>query len=89
MARLPDYGFVKLIFDKPSQSLIGAHILGSEASNMIHQLIYAMKFHATVEDLLSIIYIHPALPEIVRNAARKARALFDAEALAPTHIKNG
>lgn len=80
MARLPDYGFVKLIFDTTSQTLIGAHILGSEAATMLHQLIYAMKYRATVNDLLSIIYIHPALPEIVRNAARKARALFAAKA---------
>lgn len=74
MALRSDEGFVKLIFEKKTQKLIGAHILGEEASNMIHMLIYAMTFSATLSDLLKIIYIHPALPEVVRNAARKAAA---------------
>ena len=76
MARLPDHGFVKLLFAVKSRRLIGAHIIGDEASTMIHQLIYAMTFKAKAEDLLKIIYIHPALPEIVRNAARKAMDKF-------------
>ena len=70
MARVSDYGLVKLIFHKKTNKLIGAHIVGEEASNMIHQLIYAMTFNATRDDLLKMIYIHPALPEIVRNAVR-------------------
>ncbi|MCP5492781.1 MAG: dihydrolipoyl dehydrogenase [Chlamydiales bacterium] len=74
MALCSDEGFVKLIFEKGSQKLIGAHILGEEASNMIHMLIYAMTFGARLSDLLKMIYIHPALPEVVRNAARKAAA---------------
>ena len=77
MARLSDHGFVKLIFDKKTRKLISARILGEEAATMIHQLIYAMTFNATIDDLLNMIYIHPALPEIVRNAARKAKTVFD------------
>ena len=76
MARLPDVGLVKLIFDKKSKKLIGAHIVGEEAATMIHQLIYAMTFKATVDDLLKMIYIHPAMPEIVRNAVRNAKEQF-------------
>ena len=72
MALRSEEGFVKLIFEKGSEKLIGAHILGEEASNMIHMLIYAMTYGATLDDLLGMIYIHPALPEVVRNAARKA-----------------
>ncbi|HIJ11177.1 TPA: dihydrolipoyl dehydrogenase [Candidatus Woesearchaeota archaeon] len=72
MARIPDHGFVKLIFNKKNRKLIGAHIIGEEASDMIHQAIYAMTYGATVEKLLQMIYIHPALPEIFRNACRKA-----------------
>ena len=68
-------GLVKLIFEKKTQKLIGAHIVGAEASNMIHMLIVAMSFNATLTDLLEkFIYIHPALPENVRNAARVAKA---------------
>lgn len=53
--------------------LVGAHILGAQASNMIHTLIAFLNMNATLHDLLRMIYIHPALPEIVRNAARDAR----------------
>ncbi|MBS3115994.1 dihydrolipoyl dehydrogenase [Candidatus Woesearchaeota archaeon] len=64
--------FVKLLFHKQTRKLLGAHILGEEASTMIHQLIYAMTFGATAEDLLKMIYIHPALPEVIQKAAEKA-----------------
>ena len=64
--------FVKLLFHKQTRKLLGAHILGEEASTMIHQLIYAMTFGATAEDLLKMIYIHPALPEVIKKAAEKA-----------------
>lgn len=75
-AILEEDGFVKLLFDKKSKKLIGAHIIGPEASNMIHILIVYMTMNAKLDDLLKIIYIHPALPEIVRNAARNANKLF-------------
>ena len=76
MARMSDHGFVKLIFNKKTRKLIGAHIIGDEASDMIHQLILAMTLKAKVDDLVDMIYIHPALPEIVRNAARRALEEF-------------
>ena len=72
MALLPETGFVKLLFEKHSLKLLGAHIIGEEASNMVHMLILAIHMDATLDDLLSMIYIHPALPEIIRNAARNA-----------------
>lgn len=74
MARLPEVGLVKLLFNKTDRTLIGAHIIGEEAATMVHQLILGMTLKATVDDLLKLIYIHPALPEIVRNAVRKAKA---------------
>jgi len=72
MALMPETGFAKLLFEKGSFKLLGAHIIGEEASNMIHMLIALMNMDATLHDLLKMVYIHPALPEIVRNAARKA-----------------
>jgi dihydrolipoamide dehydrogenase len=72
MALMPKTGFVKLLFEKNSLKLLGAQIIGEEASNMIHMLIAFIQMDATLHDLLKMIYIHPALPEIVRNAARKA-----------------
>lgn len=74
MALLPETGFVKLLFEKHSLKLLGAHIIGEEASNMVHTLILAIEMDATLDDLLRMIYIHPALPEIVRNAARAAKS---------------
>ena len=73
-ALLSEYGFVKLLFHKKTKKLLGAHIIGPESSNMIHMLIVFITMGAKVDDLLKIIYVHPALPEIVRNAARKAQA---------------
>ncbi len=75
-ARLSKDEFVKLLFHKKTRKLLGAHILGEEASNMVHLLIYAITNGATADSLLNMIYIHPALPEIVRNAVRNAMEEF-------------
>lgn len=71
MAMLPEVGMVKLIADKHSRKIIGAHIVGDKASDLIHMLIASMTMGATADDLLKMIYIHPALAENIRNAARK------------------
>jgi mycothione reductase len=76
MALIPDGGFVKLLFDRNTRSLLGAHIIGEEASNMIHMPIAYMNMGATIDDMLKTIYVHPALPELVRNAARNALPKF-------------
>ena len=73
LARGYDHGLAKLLIDRPTHRILGAHILGPEASNLIHLVILAMKTHATLDDLLDMIFIHPALPEIARDAARDAR----------------
>lgn len=77
MAFLSDHGFCKIIIERSTRKLIGAHIIGAEASDMIHMLIAYMNMNATLDDLLRTIYIHPALPEIIRNAARKAKIELD------------
>ena len=77
MALLSDHGFCKILIDRKTKKILGAHIIGDEASNMIHMLIAFMNKEATLDDLLNMIYIHPALPEIVRNAARKAKTVLD------------
>src|SRR3989338_1881654 len=73
MALLSEHGFCKILIERKSQKILGAHIVGDEASDMIHMLIALMTKNGTLDDLLNMIYIHPALPEIVRNAARKAK----------------
>lgn len=77
MAMLSDSGFVKIIVERATRKILGAHIVGAEASDMIHMLIAFMNKNGTLDDLLRMIYIHPALPEIVRNAARKAKILLE------------
>ena len=64
-------GLVKLLFSASSPHyLIGAHIVGKEAATMCHMLIAYMQCNACLSDLLNTIYIHPALSENIRNAAR-------------------
>jgi dihydrolipoamide dehydrogenase len=77
MARGYEYGFVKIVVDRATRQILGAHILGDEASNMIHLFIALMKMHGTLDDLLGMIWVHPALPETARDAARDARKRLD------------
>ena len=88
MALLSDHGFCKIIIEKKTRRILGAHIIGPEASNMIHMVIAFMNKQGTLDDLLNMIYIHPALPEIVRNAARKANTKLKMEKPLEKVIKN-
>ncbi len=65
-------GFIKMIFDPDSHRLIGAHILGAEAAELVHTLVVAMRLGATAEDFIYSIYHHPSLSEGFREAARDA-----------------
>lgn len=76
-ARLSDHGFVKILVERSTKKILGVHIIGDEASDMIHMHIGMMAMGATLDDLLRMIYIHPALPEVARNAARKALAALE------------
>ena len=61
--------FCKLIANAESRQLLGAHIIGPQASTLIQQLIQGMEFGQTVDELASDqFYIHPALTELVENA---------------------
>jgi len=62
-------GFVKLIAERNSGRLLGAHIMGHQASSIIQPLIQAMSFGLTAPEMARGQYwIHPALPEVVENA---------------------
>ena len=62
-------GFVKLIADKNSGQIVGAHIIGPQASTLIQQLITIMVFKIDAREAATNQYwIHPALPEVVENA---------------------
>jgi dihydrolipoamide dehydrogenase len=62
-------GFVKLIFDAKYGELLGAHIIGSEATEMIAELAIAKSLEATAETIIKTIHAHPTLSESVMEAA--------------------
>lgn len=65
-------GFVKLVGDKDTGLLIGAQIVGAEASNLIAELALAIEMGATIEDISLTIHAHPTLGEIVMDASEAA-----------------
>jgi dihydrolipoamide dehydrogenase len=65
-------GFVKLISDKKSKHLVGAHIVGPRAEELIHEIAIAMKGQLTITDLSEIISIHPSISEAVIGTAISA-----------------
>lgn len=65
-------GFVKLIFDRQYGELLGAHIIGSEATEMIAELAIAKSLEATGRSIIKTIHAHPTLSESVMEAAAAA-----------------
>ena len=64
-----DEGMVKLVADRKTGRLLGAHLMGAQASTLIQQLITAMVYDIDMRDFARNQYwIHPALPEVVENA---------------------
>jgi dihydrolipoamide dehydrogenase len=62
-------GFVKLIADKETDELIGAHLIGPNASELVAEVVLAFEYRATAEDLAMTIHAHPTLAEATREAA--------------------
>lgn len=65
-------GFIKLIFDEKYGELIGAHIIGGQATELIGELVMAKHLEATIEDLAYTIHAHPTLSESIMEAALDA-----------------
>ena len=62
-------GFVKIIADKETDRILGAHIIGPMAGDLIHEVCVAMEFGASAEDLALTCHAHPTYSEAVREAA--------------------
>lgn len=62
-------GFVKMIADAESDKLLGVHIIGPSASELIAEAVVAMEFGASSEDLARTIHAHPTLAEAMHEAA--------------------
>jgi dihydrolipoyl dehydrogenase len=65
-------GMVKLLFDKEHGALIGGHIVGGEATEMIHELVLAVSRKNTAEDIGRAIHAHPTYGESIMEAALDA-----------------
>ena len=62
-------GFVKILADKATDRILGAHIIGPMAGDLIHEICVAMEFGAAAEDLARTCHAHPTYSEAVREAA--------------------
>ncbi len=62
-------GFVKILADKKTDRVLGAHIIGPEAGTLIAELAIAMEFAASSEDIARTCHAHPTLEEAVKEAA--------------------
>lgn len=65
-------GFTKLVADKHSKLVLGAHIVGPEASEIIAECGLAIEMGATLEDIALTVHAHPTLPETIMEAAEAA-----------------
>jgi dihydrolipoyl dehydrogenase len=66
---LQSEGFVKVLADSASNRVLGVHIVGADAGNMIAEAAVAMEFGAAAEDIARTCHAHPTLPEAVKEAA--------------------
>ena len=65
-------GFVKFIVDKNNRKILGCHIMGTDASILIHEVLAAMRIgDGTIDSITKTIHIHPALSEVVIRAAER------------------
>jgi dihydrolipoamide dehydrogenase len=62
-------GFVKILVDASTDRILGAHIIGPQAGDLIHEICVAMEFGASAQDLALTCHAHPTWSEAVREAA--------------------
>ncbi len=67
--REPD-GLAKLVFDKKTDKILGGHIIGENASDLIAEISLAIRLGARREDLINTIHAHPTFSEIIWEASR-------------------
>jgi dihydrolipoamide dehydrogenase len=68
-ARGATEGFVKIVADKATDRIIGGHIVGAGASELLGEIVVAMEFGGSSEDLGRSFHSHPTMSEVVREAA--------------------
>ncbi len=66
-------GFVKILFDEKYGEILGAHIVGAEATELIAEMGLAMKTEATMDDIIATVHAHPTLSEMIAEASMMAK----------------
>jgi dihydrolipoamide dehydrogenase len=67
-----DQGLVKVIFDKKTGALLGAHMAGAEVTELIQGYVIAMNLESTEEELMHTVFPHPTLSEMMKEAVLDA-----------------
>ena len=67
-----DQGMVKVIFDKKTGQLLGAHMVGAEVTELIQGYVVAMNLETTEEELMHTVFPHPTLSEMMKEAVLDA-----------------
>jgi mycothione reductase len=63
-------GFVKFLVNKYDRKILGCHIIGTDASTLIHEVLAAMRTgDGTIDSIIKTVHIHPALSGVVARAA--------------------
>ncbi len=61
-------GFVKIFADTKTRKILGCHIIGTDASTLVHEVIVVMKNNLAVDAISNSVHVHPALSEVVQRA---------------------
>jgi dihydrolipoamide dehydrogenase len=67
-----DQGLVKVIFDRKTGQLLGAHMVGAEVTELIQGYVVAMNLETTEEELMYTVFPHPTLSEMMKEAVLDA-----------------
>ena len=62
-------GFVKFIVDETTDEILGCHMIGANVSDLLSEVVLAMEYRGTAEDIGATVHSHPTLSEVVKEAA--------------------
>jgi len=65
-------GFVKILADKNTDEVLGVHMIGARAADMIAEAVVSMEFRASAEDISRMSHAHPTFTEAIKEAALAA-----------------
>jgi len=63
-------GFIKIIADKKTHNILGVHIIGDDATEILHEFIVARNSKLTIDDIAKTVHAHPTFSEIAQDAAK-------------------